>query len=152
MKIEGPNSSKPTSSTRKAGGAANPSDAAEFRGMMSGGAEETSATHTTNQIAKLDLLLAVQGADDPAQRAARKRMTARAGDLLKGLETIRNGLLLGSLTVGHMVDIADVIASHREKIHDPELTGLMDEIDLRAQVEIAKMRRALDVAASATAQ
>ena len=53
-------------------------------------------------------------------------------------------MLGGSLTVGHMVDMADVVASHREKIADPALTAIMDEIDLRAQVELAKMRVSME--------
>ncbi|HPF78465.1 MAG TPA: flagellar assembly protein FliX [Alphaproteobacteria bacterium] len=40
--------------------------------------------------------------------------------------------------------MADVVASHREKINDPKLTALLDEIDLRAQIEIAKMRKAME--------
>jgi hypothetical protein len=32
------------------------------------------------------------------------------------------------------------VASHREKIDDPRLVAILDEIDLRAQVEIAKAR------------
>ena len=52
-------------------------------------------------------------------------------------------MLNGTLTVGHMIDIADIVASHREKIQDPKLTDIMDEIDLRAQVELAKMRVAM---------
>ncbi len=43
-----------------------------------------------------------------------------------------------------MIDVADVVATHRDKIDDPGLTAIMDEIDLRAQVEIAKMRVTLD--------
>jgi hypothetical protein len=46
--------------------------------------------------------------------------------------------------IGSACDVADVVASHREKILDPELTAIMDEIDLRAQVELAKMRLSLD--------
>ena len=53
-------------------------------------------------------------------------------------------MLGGNLTVGHMIDVADVVASHREKIDDPTLTAIMDEIDLRAQVEIAKIRVVLN--------
>ena len=73
-------------------------------------------------------------------------MRKRSNDLLDELDKIRMGMLNGTLTVGHMVDIADVVASHREKISDPTLTAIMDEIDLRAQVELAKMRVALDAA------
>jgi hypothetical protein len=53
-------------------------------------------------------------------------------------------MLTGTLTVGNLLDIADVVASHRERIGDPQLAGLLDEIDLRAQIEIAKMKMALD--------
>ncbi|MGB1077588.1 MAG: flagellar assembly protein FliX [Bdellovibrionales bacterium] len=42
------------------------------------------------------------------------------------------------------MDIADIVSSHKENIQDPELTAILEEIDLRAQVEIAKMRISLD--------
>lgn len=144
MKVEGPRGPQQSGKTGKAG-SVSPGDASAFRGLMgTDEAFETAPATTTQQIAALDVLLAVQGVEDPLAKAARKRATLRSSDLLKGLERIRTGMLAGTLTVGHMIDIADVVASHRERIHDPELTGLLDEIDLRAQVEIAKMRRALD--------
>jgi hypothetical protein len=92
----------------------------------------------------VDALLAVQGAEDPAAGAARKRARVRAETVLDELDKVRMAMLGGKLTVGHMIDIADVVASHRDKINDPALTALMDEIDLRAQVELAKMRVSLD--------
>ncbi|MCB9988734.1 MAG: flagellar assembly protein FliX [Rhodospirillales bacterium] len=143
MKIEGP---KQTQSTKSTGSAKKTSaaDKARFSEMMaaaSGGASETGATQS---IASMDALLAVQGAEDPTARAAKRRMKARADDLLQELDRIRMGLLNGNLTVGHVIDIADVVASHREKITDPRMTAILDEIDLRAQIEIAKMRKALD--------
>ena len=75
-------------------------------------------------------------------------MKQRASVILNELDNVRLAMLTGRLTVGHMIDIADVISSHREKILDPGLTAIMDEIDLRAQVELAKMRIALDVGTS----
>ena len=63
--------------------------------------------------------------------------------LIDEAQKVRVALLTGSLTVGHVIDIADVVAAHREKITDPEMSALLDEIDLRAQVEIAKMRVSL---------
>jgi DNA-binding FadR family transcriptional regulator len=145
MKIEGPSGPKSTGPVKKTGSStASPSDAAEFRGMMEGGAAEAAAVNTTQQIASLDILLAVQSVEDPGARAARGRAAKRSGELLDALDKIRNNMLAGTLTVGHMIDIADVVASHRDRIQDPQLTGVLDEIDLRAQVEIAKMRLALD--------
>jgi hypothetical protein len=144
MKIEGPNKTTNTAAPKK-GGEVSAFDAAAFRGLMSvDDPAEAPATSATRQIAALDSLLAIQATPDPTERAARKRMTARAKDILAALDSLRLGMLAGTLTVGHMIDIADVVAEHRDKIHDPQLTALMDEIDLRAQVEIAKLRVALD--------
>jgi hypothetical protein len=143
MKIEGPDRSQQTSGPRKKGkaGASGDSSFADMVMGTPGGASGAGATHS---IARVDVLLAAQATEDPTERAARKRARERGGKLLDELEKLRAGLLTGSLTVGHLVDIADVVASHREKIMDPRLTAVLDEIDLRAQVELAKLRVALD--------
>ena len=114
-----------------------------FSDMVSGGASETSGTSESQSIYNVDALLAVQAAEDPTQKAARKRMQQRASNILDELEAIRMGLLTGTLTIGDIINVADVVASHREKVVDPQLTSLLDEIDLRAQVEIAKVSAAL---------
>lgn len=107
---------------------------------MSEGTMKTGGSTATHSIAHIDTLLAVQEAENPTERAAKKRMRKRADDLLDELEHMRLGLLTGTLTLGHVIDIADVVAQHREKIMDPGLTAVLDEIDLRAQIELAKMR------------
>jgi hypothetical protein len=142
MKIDGPQKSQQSSQSKKKdkvkGGDGS------FGDLVSRGAEGAKGASATQSIAKVDSLLAVQATDDPAQRSARKRMLVRAEGLLGELDNLKTALLTGSLTVGHVLDIADVVASHREKITDPELTAILDEIDLRAQIEIAKLRKALD--------
>ncbi len=142
MKVQGPGVAKPSSKTGKSGKA----QAADgsFGDYVSAETTETAATSTTQSIAQVDALLAIQGAEDPTERAARQRARSRAGNILDALDKIRMAMLNGTLTLGHMIDIADVVAAHREKIADPALTAIMDEIDLRAQVELAKMRMAAD--------
>ncbi len=142
MKVQGPGPTRPTSPTKKSGKVSE--SGGSFDEMVSGGTQAAAETKTTQSIAHVDALLAVQAAEDPTERAARKRMHVRSDNVLKELDKLRMAMLNGSLTVGHMIDIADVVASHREKILDPELTDIMDEIDLRAQVELAKMRVSLD--------
>jgi hypothetical protein len=142
MKVEGPGRSGSVSKnkgTKKAGGGEG-----RFGDFMTSPATENSAAAATQSIVSVDSLLALQAAEDPGQRAARSRMRRRGETILAALDKIRLGMLSGTLTVGNMIDIADVIASHREKITDPGLSAVMDEIDLRAQVELAKMRVALD--------
>ncbi len=145
MKVEGPGRAQGAGGAKKSGKAGK-SDS-NFGDFVTSGPANTESVKTTQSIGTVDSLLALQGAEDPTARAARKRMKERATHILGELEKVRIGMLTGGLTVGHMVDIADVIASHREKIADPALTAIMDEVDLRAQVELAKMRMALDAKA-----
>ena len=142
MKIQGPGKTQGPSKSKKKDKAGE-SDAS-FGDFMAKDAGSTGATQNTQSIAHVDALLAVQGAEDPMAGASKKRMRKRANTILDELDKIRTAMLGGTLTVGHMIDIADVVASHREKIMDPVLTDIMDEIDLRAQVELAKMRVAME--------
>ena len=142
MKVEGPGRAQQADKVKKKGNAGG--DGSSFEEMLSDETQETASGGMAKSIASIDTLLAIQGADDPAQRAARGRMKLRGSNLLKELDKIRIGLLGGTLTVGDVIDIADVVASHREKVVDPQLTGILDEIDLRAQIELAKMRLSLD--------
>ncbi len=143
MKVQGPGPTQGASKTQKKSGVSG-SDSAFGDMLSTGDAAQASPTHAATTIAALDTLLAVQGAEDPAAKAAKRRMRERSDTILQGLDKIRLAMLSGNLTVGDMIDMADVVASHREKISDPALTAIMDEIDLRAQVELAKMRVALD--------
>lgn len=142
MKIEGPQKSQKTSGTKKKDKANAPDGS--FGDLLTEGTKSTQETSSSRSIAQVDALLTVQQTDDPAQRAAKGRMKIRADKLLEGLERIRTRLLTGQMTVGDVIDIADVVASHRERITDPALSAILDEIDLRAQIELAKMRMALD--------
>ncbi len=142
MKIEGPGR------TQKAGAAGKKDKVSggdgSFGTMISGGPQEAQGAAASQSIATVDSLLALQGAESPTEKAARQRMHKRADNVLAELDRLRLALLGGNLTVGHVIDIADVVAAHRERIMDPRLTAVLDEIDLRAQIEIAKLRLALD--------
>lgn len=146
MKVSGPDGTQKAGGVKKTGRAGSASSVS-FGSMIETGESEAPAhTAATGVIAGIDALLAAQETDDPAHRAAKKRMRERGEDVLKQLDKIRLGMLTGTLSVANLVDIADVVASHRENINDPQLSSLLDEIDLRAQIEIAKMRMALDAA------
>ncbi len=142
MKVEGPKKSQSSSKTSKKSSTS--ADSTDFSQYINKGSSESASVSTNNAISKVDALLAVQAAEDPTERAARRKMQERGDKILDNLEKIRLRMLGGNLTVGDMIDVADVIASHREKIQDPRLTDIMDEIDLRAQVELAKMQVALN--------
>jgi hypothetical protein len=140
MKVEGPNRTQQSSSTQRK---SRISGDGSFGDMLADSADSAAGASATHSIAHIDALLAAQEAESPTERAARKRMHTRASTILDELEQMRMALLTGTLTVGHVIDIADVVAQHREKIMDPRMTAILDEIDLRAQIELAKMRMAM---------
>lgn len=151
MKVKGPGAGKETAKTGKAakkGGDSADMQAGAFGALVSThGAQDSagaSGAGAASSIAHIDMLLMAQEAEDPTQGQTRQRMKKRSHKILDALEAVRLKMLSGQLTVGDMINMADVVATHREKIDDPTLTALMDEVDLRAQVELAKLRVALD--------
>lgn len=144
MKVRGPDATKNTSKTGKKSGDSGKTDGASFGSMVAGEAQQKAGVSNAHSITQLDSLLAIQAAEDPLARQAKKRMRQRSTNILDLLDRLRMKMLSGQLTLGDMIDVADVVASHREKIDDPILTDILDEIDLRAQVELAKIRVVLD--------
>lgn len=151
MKVKGPTSGKETSATsktaKKSAGGSSVQGGAFDSMLATSNAGETSGmdqASAAGSIAQIDVLLMAQEAEDPTQGKARQRMKQRSHKILDALDGIRLKMLGGRLTVGDMINMADVVAAHRERIDDPVLTDLMDEVDLRAQVELAKLRVVLD--------
>ena len=145
MKIDGTKSSSDVSKNKKTGKAASTGGA--FKSMMADGDQGTggvSGASASTSIASVDALLMAQATEDPAQKKSQKRMRERAESLLDKLNDLKMSMLTGEITVGHMISISDVAASHREKITDPELSALLDEVDLRAQIELAKLQMSYD--------
>ena len=142
MKVQGPSGTQGSAKTKKSSGAA--ASGTSFSDMVTGGASSSEETAVPQSISHVDALLAIQGAEDPTERAAKNKGYKRSTGILDALDKIRLSMLRGDMTIGDMVDIADVVSSHRQSIKDPALTALMDEVDLRAQVELAKMRMAMN--------
>ena len=81
-------------------------------------------------------ILSLQEVDDAT--ASRKRAVRRAETLLDRLDELRHGLLMGTLSRHQLGELALLVSQRRDGVDDPKLAELLDEIDLRVQVEIAK--------------
>jgi hypothetical protein len=55
------------------------------------------------------------------------------------LEELRIGLLLGHIPRDRLADLSRMVRDRREDAEDPQLAALLDEIELRAEVELAKL-------------
>jgi hypothetical protein len=139
MKIEGPNKTTATKGVSKAGAK---KDGDGAFGALISDTEEMEAqapVARATPVGALDVLLMLQGADGSTSEEAAKKSRKRAVDLLEHLDKIRHGLLTGELPKSAVQQLSDTISSHREMVLDPRLSEILDEIDLRAQVELAKL-------------
>jgi hypothetical protein len=139
MKVEGPN--KTTGVTGASKSAPKKSGDNAF-GSMVNDTEEPEAQAAVSKpasISSLDALLSLQEAESGTSEEAAKKAKKRAADLLDQLDKVKIGLLTGELPKSTLQQLAQTIASHRDMVIDPKLAEILDEIDLRAQVELAKL-------------
>ena len=116
------------------------------RGGASGGffiAEEASVSHAsaatpTALTAGIDTLLALQSVEDPL--FAKKKAVRRGNQLLDTLDTIKADLLMGQVSEGRLNQLMALLGQARER-NLPELDPILDDIELRARVELAKFGR-----------
>lgn len=138
MKIEGPNPLRGRAIRKSKSGA--PSAADGFAGAM-GETEEAAAAPSgvtgTGPIQSMESLLALQGPDDPGDRRGRAR--ARGEALLDRLEMLRADILLGRISRQRLDELSTLARTGRVEVDDPELAAVLEEIELRAAVELAKL-------------
>jgi hypothetical protein len=141
MKVEGPNKSTGPRGASKAG-AKKTGDAA-FSGMVedSGAAEGEKPVSGVASLGRLDALLSLQEAADGTSEEATRKSRKRAAALLDELDKVKMGLLTGGIPKDALQHLTHMVSQHREAVMDPKLAELLDEIDLRVQVELAKHGR-----------
>lgn len=134
MKVNGLTGPSATQGSRSAKGAAS-----GFSLAGSSGASSTSAAQAASSmsgVADVGALMALQGVEDPTER--RRRAIRRGGGLLDRLDELKLALLSGEAGEGALERLSRTIREERPVDDDPGLTSLLDQIDLRAAVELAK--------------
>jgi class II flagellar assembly regulator FliX len=102
------------------------------------GADQPAApTKAAPPPAAVDALLSLQ--EMPDALAGRRRAVQRGQTLLDRLEDLRLGLLAGIVPRERLDELAKLSRTARETVDDPRLAQLLDEIDLRVAVELAKL-------------
>jgi hypothetical protein len=88
-------------------------------------------------IGGIDALLALQGQDDPAER--RRRAVKRGRIALDALDELKVEVLAGTLGSSTLARLKSATAELRDASGDAGLDSVLAEIELRLEVEIAKM-------------
>jgi hypothetical protein len=135
MKIDRPGSVNSTSGARR-GEKAGSTRPGEFQRYLDKTPGPTSVS-AGNAIGSVDALLAAQSVD-AADDQGRRKATKRGEDILDRLDELRHGLLTGTLTMAQVQSLSTMVRTQRASVADPRLHQILDEIELRAEVELAK--------------
>ena len=133
MKVTGPTGPAPSAAPRSSPPAAGFSVAST--GTSSGAVATTSAAPLSG-LSGLSSLVALQGVDNPLER--RRRAIRRGGGLLDRLDELKLAMLGGETGHSALERLSRTLKEEREDDPDEGLKAILDQIDLRAAVELAK--------------
>ncbi len=133
MRIQGPN--------RTAAAATSPSTRRAAAGGFTLSEAETpraaAAPAALRTVGGIDALIALQGLEDPTER--RRQALKRGRVALDALDELKIGLLGGTLAQATLNKLKSAAAFLKDGSGEAGLDSLLGEIELRVEVEIAKM-------------
>ena len=104
-------------------------------------AREASGTAEAGAVGAVGSILAVQEVPDAMEGRSRGLVRRYGDEVLDRLDEIRHGLLMGAISKERLAVLARTLRQKRQESDDPRLKEIIDEIELRAEVEIAKLTR-----------
>ena len=141
MKISKTGGTKDVRATIKKGTASNTGEAFS-ESLKSTKNETTSASVAgSGMVGNVDALFSVQEVPDAVDSRSRKLVITFGEDLLKRLDKLKLGILNGSMPKDQLADLAQHLRRKRQSSDDLLLNEIISEIELRAEVEIAKLSR-----------
>ncbi|MEQ8442035.1 MAG: flagellar assembly protein FliX [Alphaproteobacteria bacterium] len=152
MKVDGPGSSSNINKGKKTAKKGGSTGAAFSESLRGGRADADENVDSASGLAggaalgSIDALLAIQGADtvdaaDPDQKGGNRVAAEHGADLLDRLDDIRVALLTGRLSQGMLMNLRDTLSRRAEGATDAGLKSLIEDIELRVEVELAKYDR-----------
>jgi hypothetical protein len=143
MKVSGVGNSSGTSQVRKAGKAEKAAPGSFAKELGEGGepVDDAASVDAPAAVANVDALLAAQSVPGSVEDDVRRRLVRRGEDILDRLEELRHALLMGIVPKDRLIQLAQMVRARRDTVGDPRLATLLDEIELRAEVELAKLSR-----------
>lgn len=103
-------------------------------------AAQVSGASGVSSVMGVEALLALQDVESPTER--KRRSVRRASRLLDQLDGIKVALLGGELSQSQLDSLARAVREQRSATEDPQLEAVLDEIETRAAVELAKLEAA----------
>jgi hypothetical protein len=139
MKVQGTGATSGVTGGKRTNGAAAPGFV--LPSPAETGPAQVGRTQASASLANVGALLALQGQDDVGER--RRRATKRTYSLLDQLDALRVAILSDGVSHAQVNLLATTLREQRDLIDDPELAAILEDVELRAEVELAKLERAL---------
>jgi len=117
----------------------------QLRGASQGASASVAETGMVDTVSLdgVDALLAMQEVGDGTDEKSRRQAASYGEDLLTRLNAIQDALLTGAIPKESLMEMAKKLRAGRVKIQEPRINSILDEIELRVEVEIAKYTRGL---------
>lgn len=139
MKIEGPTGPSQIRYTGKVTRAKTSSGSFVDKLDATSESASTSATSATSGVFGIEQLLGLQEVEDATTGKGKARQYGT--DILDKLDELRLQILDGRISVERLQQLSRSVTARKAMTSDPQVMEILDEIDLRAQVEIAKYMR-----------
>jgi hypothetical protein len=97
------------------------------------------SAQATAPAGALEGLIALQAAGDSLER--QKRALRRGYSLLDTLDGLKLSLLSGRVPTAALQDLAAQLRQRRDLADDPRLADILAHVELRAEVELAKLAK-----------
>ena len=88
-------------------------------------------------------ILAAQEIDDDDGLKSRQQLKKYGEDILERLDKIKQDLLFGDISKDMLANLAQTLRMKKRATNDPGLISIINDIELRAAVELAKYTRNL---------
>jgi len=109
-----------------------------FKPDMGSAATRASQVPMAANATGIDAILALQGVDDAL--ASRRKAIRRGRSMLDILDEVKADLLAGQVGESRLNSLLALVQQAKERV-DPQLDALVEDIELRARVELAKLGR-----------
>ena len=136
MRIEGPYRRPPVG--KKSGAQGGSAGRPVFDVGDTHPASHPAATQASNATTEIDAILALQAVEDPTY--GKRKAVKRGQALLDNLDALKAELLGGHVSEARLDRLLNLVRQARDRV-DPELDAVIEDIELRVLVELAKLGR-----------
>jgi hypothetical protein len=111
-----------------------------FSGLLDAlaGSDEASSATAAAGATAIGGLIGLCEVSTATDRPAHRRALDRGADLLDQLDRLQLDILGGRIPTGRLIAMSQQVRARRDLSGDPRIEALIDAIELRVQVEVAK--------------